>query len=157
MKDKLDLEVARRFDARPTDVFDAWLMMASSQWRSPPRGHARFAQLDARVGGQYRLLVTPRAGEAFEIAGVHTVIERPTRLAMTWLERNVETTLVALVRPAGAGSTLVVRQSGFVDRATRDRYVAWWTAPRGSLDTLADWLAEARAWAWFFGETFRCI
>lgn len=81
----LALEVTQTIKAPPERVFDAWLdpaMLARFMLPGPDMSVPE-AEVDARVGGRFRLVM--RAGDRdMPHAGEYRVIDRPRRLQFTW-------------------------------------------------------------------------
>jgi len=107
------LRIERTFDAPAEDVFDAWTSPevmrrwyhAAADWETP------VAEVDLRVGGEWRVLMRAPDGSEHELTGAYTEIERPHRLVMTCNfnddPSNAEQ-LVELTFSESAGSTTVV-------------------------------------------------
>jgi uncharacterized protein YndB with AHSA1/START domain len=65
-KDWTTLQVKRTFSAPRERVFEAWMdPELLRQWLTGPRGNGLHAEVDARVGGEFRITVTTRFGRAF--------------------------------------------------------------------------------------------
>ena len=66
-------------------VYDAWLdpTQLTEWWRPDPNGGVSEVQIDARVGGTYRINMGSRE-KPFIATGQYTVLDRPHRLAFTW-------------------------------------------------------------------------
>ena len=105
------LRVTHRFEAPAERVFEAWLDPAmASTWlfatASQPMAHV---EIDARVGGKFRLL--ERAGDAgTEYRGKYVEIVPHRRLVFTLSLRNsrVVTRVVAEIVPIGTSCELRV-------------------------------------------------
>jgi uncharacterized protein YndB with AHSA1/START domain len=78
------LVVRRTIPLPREEVFAAWLDPASlAVWMCP--GNARStAQVDAKVGGAFRI-VMEHENESVEHTGTYLVIEPPARLSFTWI------------------------------------------------------------------------
>ena len=76
--------VVRRTLAVPREeVFDAWLDAPNmSEWMCPGEGTAA-AEIDARVGGKFRIVMTHSDGST-EHTGEYLKIDRPSLLSFTW-------------------------------------------------------------------------
>src|SRR5687768_8193997 len=85
------LRVERTFRAPREEVFDAWLEPELlRQWLTGPGGTSPHAEVDARIGGEFRISMTSRVGELFALipgqtgvvhmVGRYLEIARPERL-----------------------------------------------------------------------------
>ena len=88
-EDTQDRLVIRRLIPAPReDVFAAWTDPESiKHWMCPGDIVTAEAQLDLRVGGSFRIVMKGRDREV-EHTGVYRVIERPSKLAFTWVSRH---------------------------------------------------------------------
>lgn len=75
------LRIARRFDATPERVFDAWLDPAvAGRWLfATPGGTMQQVQIDARVGGGFRI-TEQRADGLADHHGRYLELDRPHRI-----------------------------------------------------------------------------
>jgi uncharacterized protein YndB with AHSA1/START domain len=80
--------VTRRFHAPAERVFDAWLNRETlGQWMFGPAIRDEeivHLSLTPRVGGSFSFMVE-RGGEDIEHVGKYLELDRPTRLAFTWI------------------------------------------------------------------------
>jgi uncharacterized protein YndB with AHSA1/START domain len=138
------VRVARRFDAAPERVFDAWLdpARAGKFLFATATGRMVRVAIDARIGGRFAF-VDRRDGEDIEHVGEYLEIDRPRRLVFTFAvpKFSAQATRVAIdIAPAGSGCTLTLTHEGVLpDYAGRTE--AGWT---GILDGLAGALAAPR-------------
>jgi uncharacterized protein YndB with AHSA1/START domain len=81
------LTIRQTFHARPEVVFDAFVSAeALKEWWSPDGYAAVEVRVDARVGGQYSVLMRSDAGsDTVYVRGVYREISRPRRLVFTHL------------------------------------------------------------------------
>lgn len=88
MSERATLEMERSFDAPAERVFDAFTseevmrrwFHAGPDWDTPE------AIVDLRVGGQVRVVMrNPHEDARYGGGGVYTEIDRPRRLAFTWI------------------------------------------------------------------------
>ena len=122
--------LARRLDAHPERVFDAWLdPTKAKKWilgPSPSDELVRVA-IDPRVGGTFSIVVL-RDQQEIEHMGSYVEIDRPRRLAFTWNsvaghdDSGVRPalgnrgSLVTLdFAPAGAGTELRLTHEGLTE------------------------------------------
>ena len=99
--------VRRTIAASAERLFDAWLDPISlSQWMRPGTIHSTVAQVDARVGGNYEIVMQADSGPIVH-TGVYRVVDRPKRLVFTW--QSVHT---------GPGETLVTVDFVRVEKRT---------------------------------------
>ncbi len=76
--------VRRTINAPREDVFAAWLdPKGMSQWFCPGDVQTANVQIDARVGGKFRIVMR-KPGEDTDHTGEYKIIDRPSKLAFTW-------------------------------------------------------------------------
>ena len=79
------LRVNRLIKAPRERVFASWTSPAElEQWFSPETCRVLSAELDPKVGGEYRLRVQAQTCGEMEIRGVYREVRRPSRLVFTW-------------------------------------------------------------------------
>lgn len=131
------LVVRRLIRASPERVFDAWTRPEElRKWWGPHAVICTAAEVDLRVGGRYRLANQFPDGKVLWISGEYEIVERPVRLAYTWLveSRGGEPERVAVSFEArDAGTLVVVNHERIADPATRERHEQGWI---GCLDGL---------------------
>jgi len=107
--------VERRIAAPPDMVFDAWLDPdAAGRWLfATPDGTMESVEIDARVGGRFRI-VERRGDQAAEHFGEYVEIDRPRRLAFDfWTSLGEERTRVTVdIAPDGDGSHVRLTHDG---------------------------------------------
>ena len=136
------LELSRRFDAPPEEVFDAWLDKDWGQWLPPAGAHCEVVEITPRIGGRYRVQMRMGDGREVEISGVYRDISRPKKIVMTWMGNynNQETVITLTFQPDRGGTLMSLKQEGFHEEAQRDGYRSGWTGAGGSFDKLAAYL-----------------
>jgi uncharacterized protein YndB with AHSA1/START domain len=80
------VRIERTYAAPAEEVFDAWTspevmrrwLHCEADWETPE------AEVDLRVGGKVRVVMRQPDGTEAEMHGEYTLIDRPTRLVMTW-------------------------------------------------------------------------
>ena len=109
--------VIRRTIAAPRErVFNAWLDPATlARFMLPGDATHATAQVDAKVGGRFRIVMAHGRGGA-EHWGEYLVIERPVRLSFTWIsdstERKTTTVTIDLHERLDGGTDLVLTHRG---------------------------------------------
>ena len=133
--------VERRLKAPPEQVFDAWLDPAQAgRWLfRTPDGALERCEIDARVGGRFRI-DERRGSDVAEHFGEYVELARPRRLAFDfWTSFSEERTRVTVaITPDGDGSLLTLTHEG-VWADYEDRTRQGWTM---ILDGLAAALAD---------------
>jgi uncharacterized protein YndB with AHSA1/START domain len=82
--------VCRTIAASAEDLFDAWLdPLALAQWMRPGTVQSTVAHVEPRVGGSYAITMQSASGPILH-KGVYRTIDRPTRLAFTWITAFTE-------------------------------------------------------------------
>jgi len=133
------LTLVRRIAARPSIVFDALITPEGiSRWWGPDSGPVLVAEIDARVGGSFRVRFRTRDGSEHECVGEYDKIEKPERLAMSWRwlggsEDPGESRLEFGLRAIPEGTELTLTHSRLFDEESRRSHQKGWN---GSLDKL---------------------
>jgi len=133
------LTLKRRLNASPEKVYAAWTdPQKIARWFGPAsvRAGTERAEIDARVGGRYRVSFDIEGGEHHEISGVYREVVRNERLVFSWAwhstpERQSQVTVT--LKPDGAGTLLTLHHEQFFDEAARDGHQRGWS---GALDKL---------------------
>ena len=83
--------VVRRVIPVPRErVFRAWLDPASlAQWMRPGQANDATAEVDARIGGKFRIVMIEGA-KRYEHTGEYLEIDPPERLEFTWISEATE-------------------------------------------------------------------
>jgi uncharacterized protein YndB with AHSA1/START domain len=138
------VRVERAFAAPAEEVFDAWTspevmrrwFHCEPDWETPE------AEVDLRVGGIVRIVMRKPDGTHAGAQGEYKVIERPTRLVMSWrfddLPENEQLMELSLSESEGA-TTVVLVNSGIATEDRRDSQDWGWN---GCLDELGRALAR---------------
>lgn len=134
------LRLERTFKAPPAKVFRAWIEPeALKRWFAPnATTPVLAAEVDARVGGRYRIHMRGADGEDNIVLGTYEEILPERRLVFTWhwISTPERLSLVTVeIFPAGTGSRLVLTHERFFDEAGRDRHAQGWSV---LLDRLAE-------------------
>lgn len=138
MSDSGTLHIERTFDAPAERVFDAWTSeeVMRRWWQVERHWGTSEAQVDLRVGGEVRVVMRdPDKDVEYGGAGRYTEIERPTRLAFTWLwDNDTRRTLIEIDFEEHDGTTTVrFTHSGLWDEEAVRSHTGGWN---GILDGL---------------------
>ncbi|HXP06388.1 MAG TPA: SRPBCC domain-containing protein [Stellaceae bacterium] len=146
MSDDRTLVIKRVLDAPRELVFAAWVDPAqAAQWWGPKGFTTVSAEMDVRVGGEWRRRMRSPDGPEHRSRGVYREIVRPERLVFTfcWEQGGApghgpETVVTLIFADLGSGRTeLTLHQAPFATVAGRDDHRTGWS---GALERLADYL-----------------
>lgn len=139
---KPSLTITRHLKAPPAKVFSAWTDPEKmKRWMGPPQIEPLSAEIDARVGGRYRLLMRAANGEEHDVSGVYREVVPDRKLVFTWAWKSTperESMVTIELAPEGDGTLLTLTHAQLFDEATRDGHRNGWN---GSLDKLEKFLA----------------
>ena len=131
MTDNKTLRIERTFQAPAEAVFDAWTSeeVIRRWWHTEIGYETSAAEVDLRVGGVVRVVMRdPNKDVEYGGGGNYTEIERPTRLAFTWIwDDDTRRTLIELDFEETDGVTTVrFTHSGLWDEeAVRSHEDGW--------------------------------
>jgi uncharacterized protein YndB with AHSA1/START domain len=139
---KPSLTLKRRFKAPPAKVFAAWTDPEKiRRWMGPEGVVGLSAEMDARAGGRYRLLMRSPDGEEHDVSGVYREVVPNEKLVFTWAWKSTperQSLVTVLLKPDGDGTLLTLTHEQFFDETARDHHRQGWT---GSLDKLERFVA----------------
>ena len=127
--------VARVIRADAERLYRAWLEpdVLASWWSQHGEGW-RFAgaEVDARVGGRFRLGMSGPDGRTHVASGEYRVLDAPHRLMFTWdwedpLTSVGETLVTVEFRPMPGATQVVVTHERFADASRMGRHEQGWT------------------------------
>ena len=136
------LTLVRRIAARPSIVFEALVTAEGvAAWWGPDNLPALSVELDARVGGAYRVRFQTADGQRHEAFGECLEVDPPRRLALSWTyalggepEEAGRTSRVEFdVRPVDGGVELTLTHTRLANDVSVASHAHGWT---GSLDKL---------------------
>ena len=137
------LTLKRRLNASPAKVYAAWTDPEKiARWFGPAQvvaGSVR-ADIDARIGGRYRISFKMQDGEHNEVAGVYREMAPNQRLAFSWAWHSTperESQVTISLRPDGDGTLLTLHHEQLFDQAAREGHEGGWI---GTLDKLEKYL-----------------
>ncbi|HWZ64912.1 MAG TPA: SRPBCC family protein [Steroidobacteraceae bacterium] len=134
------VRVSRQFGAPIHSVFDAWLdPVTAGSLFATHAGEVLRAQIDARLGGRFRLL-RRESGTEVCWSGEYLAIERPELLAFTLEDDPRSATgerVIIELASVGVGSLLVLTHEMGLERyAERQRIASEWRRRLGMLAVL---------------------
>ena len=130
------LTLVRRIAARPEVVFEALTTAEGvAAWWGPDDLPVILAQMDARVGGAYRVRFQTLDGLEHEAYGEYLEVTPPHRVVMTWRyalggepEELGRTSRIEMdLRPVGDGTELTFTHSQLRNEASRASHERGWT------------------------------
>lgn len=140
------LQIRRLIPASPEEVFQAWTNPeALKHWWGPKGVRCVDADIELRVGGDYRIVNELPDGSILVISGQFTRIEEPNLLSYTWATEAEGTTeeLVSIRFQAhGRHTELVLTHDLVPTQELRDQHQNGWI---GCLDGLEHYCSESRA------------
>lgn len=125
------LRIERTYAASIERVFDAWTSPeVMRRWWQAERGWATAAaEVDLNVGGDVRVVMyDPNNDVEYGGGGKYTEIDRPNRLAFTWIwDEDTRRTLIEIdFAETGAGTTVTFVHRGLWDEeAVRSHEGGW--------------------------------
>jgi uncharacterized protein YndB with AHSA1/START domain len=136
------LEMTRVVPAARSIVFAAFVDPAELvKWFGPKSYTARSLEFDARVGGSFRIEMQPPEGDPFFLTGEFREIDRPARLAYTFIYEDpdpddVETLVRLSLRDLGESTEVAFTQGPFKTEARRALHRDGWTDSFDKLERL---------------------
>jgi uncharacterized protein YndB with AHSA1/START domain len=117
-----------------------------AQWWGPNGFTIPSVEVDARVGGRYRIEMQPPDADAFVLSGEFHEVEPGTRLAYTFRwdppdPEDRETVVVLSLHALGKSTALTVDQGDFATEQRRALHVQGWSE---SIDRLEGLIASQR-------------
>jgi uncharacterized protein YndB with AHSA1/START domain len=118
-------------------LFQAWTHGEElRQWWGPGALICTGAEVDPRVGGQYRIDHQRPDGTTVTISGEFEHIERPRRLVYTWRIGPPSATserVTVTFEPVAQATEVIVVHERIADAATRERHARGWHDCLGKL------------------------
>jgi len=143
--ESFDLKLERVIRAPRQKVFEAFTQAdVLRRWFGPRALSIASAEVDARVGGRYRITMKARTGETHTVIGEYKIVQPPDRLSFTWGWEAAEMaamgqTLVTLTFDERGDEThLTLRHTGFPGADARDQHQGGWGSTLNCLVDLVD-------------------
>jgi uncharacterized protein YndB with AHSA1/START domain len=147
----MTITLVRRIAARPSIVFEAMTTAEGvATWFGPDDLPVIRAEMDARVGGAYRVHFRTLDGRDHEACGEFLELVPPRRIVMSWrwasggeLEERGRISRVEIeLTPIGDGTELTFTHADLWSEASEKSHAGGWT---GALDKLVRHLENAAA------------
>jgi uncharacterized protein YndB with AHSA1/START domain len=123
------VRLQRLLSASPQEVFDAWTDPESlQQWFCPGTVSLTSVELDARVGGYFRIVMRDETKDLVH-TGEYREITPPQRLVFTWRSSGTygEETLVTIeLHPRGNKTELVLTHERLPDTSSAGKHEGGW-------------------------------
>jgi uncharacterized protein YndB with AHSA1/START domain len=137
------LRLTRSFPVKPAEVFRAWTEPEQfRRWFGPPGGSTPSAEMDVRVGGEYRIEMKPPVGRTMYVVGTYLEVEPWERLVFTFgwermpLVKPEPTRVTVELRDLGDSTELVLTHEQLRNRRLRAWHNFGWTNNLGHLARL---------------------
>ena len=133
------LVISRTYPASVDRVFKAWTDANQlGQWFAPNDDCTTKANVDLRVGHEYRIAITHKGGNVHTIIGTYRLIDPPRRLVYTWRWEgglSADTLVTVDFDPEGDATKVTVTHEQFVTIEDRDRHAEGWNAGLSRLES----------------------
>ena len=136
------LVMTRILPSSPERIFAAWTTADTmKQWFCPSKDMTvPVAEVDAREGGQYRIVMEDKDGGTHSPSGTYEEVVQNEKLVFSWkwADSELVTRVTVELRELGENQTeLTLTHEGFPDSDLSKRHNEGWT---GCLDRLQDHL-----------------
>ena len=127
------LTFKRRINAPPEKVYATWTEPENLiRWFGPAMVMPETvrADVDARIGGRYRISFDDDRGEHHEVGGSYREMVPHSRLVFSWAWHSTperESLVTVQLKPDGAGTLLTFHHEQFFDVTARDNHERGWT------------------------------
>ncbi|MGK7870737.1 SRPBCC family protein [Falsiroseomonas sp. E2-1-a20] len=132
------LTLVRRIKAPPARVFAAWTRAeVLAQWFGPHHTKVEHAEVDARIGGGFRIRLIEDNGDRHEVGGRYIAIEPEREIAFTWAWASMpqrESRVTVRFRAVEGDTEITLTHDRFADAATATRHRRGWTESMQRLD-----------------------
>ena len=125
------LTLVRRLRATPERVFEAWTRAeVLATWFGPHHTRVEAAEVDARDGGRFRIVLREDNGDRHEVGGTYSEVVPGEGLSFTWAWFNAperQSRVTVRLRAVEDGTELTLVHDRFADAATAGRHRRGWT------------------------------
>lgn len=138
------LVISRTYPASVDRVFKAWTDANQlGQWFAPTDDYTTKADVDLRIGHEYRIAITHKGGNVHNILGTYRVIDPPSKLVYTWRWESgpaADTLVTVDFNPDGDATKVTITHEQFTNTEDRDKHNEGWN---GCLNRLQRTLATS--------------
>ena len=125
------LKITRTYAAPREKVFRAWTdPEVMKKWFAPSDEFVvPEVEIDAKVGGRYRIVMRAPDGEYHRVGGVYREYSPPAKLVFSWAwERTPEHESLVTIefKDLGKSTELTLTHEHFADEAARDKHQQGW-------------------------------
>ena len=139
MAEQPSLTLKRHIKATQEEVFAAWTdPQRLGAWIGPHDVRAT-AEVDARVGGRYRVMMHMADGEKNNVSGVFRELVPGRKIVFTWAWHSTperESLATVTLKPDGDGTLMTFSHEQFFDEKSRDGHLNGWTESFEKLEKL---------------------
>lgn len=137
------LVITRVIPASRERVFDAWTNEeVIKKWFCPSAGMSiPVADVDAREGGEYRIVMQNKDDETYSPSGVYEKVSPVDQLIFSWkwADSELVTRVIIDLRELSESETeLTLTHEGFPETEIRDKHSEGWTGCLDRLTSLFD-------------------
>lgn len=128
MTEGITLVTKRTIRASAARLFDAWTQPEQLRaWWGPRPVTCSGAEVDLRVGGQYRITNVLPDGSTLVIEGEFEIVEAPHKLVYTWRAGDDQTSRVTVrFEPRGEATEVVVVHAQIPSERLRESHEGGW-------------------------------
>jgi uncharacterized protein YndB with AHSA1/START domain len=124
------LVISRNYPASVERVFKAWTDANQlGQWFAPTDDYTTKADVDLRVGHEYRIAITHKGGNVHTILGTYRLIQPPSKLVYTWRWEGgpmADTLVTVDFAPEGEATKVTITHEKFTNTEDRDKHNEGW-------------------------------
>lgn len=143
---KHTITLSKNFNAPADKIFTAWTDPEMLRlWFGPEGVKTKSASIDLRIGGEYSFTMVLPDGNKVVHRGEYRIIERPTKIAFTWIlegqacegsaEHHAETLVTLEFSENEDITTLVLTHDFLPSESSREAHEFGW---HGSLERLGE-------------------
>ena len=139
------LIITRMLNAKPEDVFKAWIDPKQvAEWYGPEGFTNEIHEFDAHEGGKYSLTMKAPNGESHPLRGVFKSIQSPTKLVMTWQWDNPggmegmggESLVTVEFKPLGAKTEMTMTHTKLANEKSKEMHNQGWSSSFNKLERM---------------------